>query len=209
MTDKPKVTGFKAQLPNLLTIGRILCIPFLVAGIVLAGHDNWYAPTWVGFGAFFLFGIACISDYLDGYWARKWNVTSDFGRMIDPIADKLLVAACLIALCICANGLWIILIPALAIIGRDILVSGAREFAALKGRAMPPTKLAKWKTACEMFAISILLFLIALHAYHLEFEILSDSFRKTLATLGFILLWIAAVLSVYTGSLYLRAALKD
>ncbi len=208
MTDKPKATGLRARIPNILTIGRILCIPVLVAGIVLAGHDSWYAPPWVGFAALIVFLLAGISDYLDGYWARKWNVTSDFGRMIDPIADKLLVAACLIALCIGANGLWVVLIPSLAIIGRDILVSGAREFAALKGRAMPPTKLAKWKTACEMFAIAILLFLIAVHSYHLQFEVLSDQVKNLLGFTGTALLWLAAILSIYTGGLYLRAALR-
>lgn len=207
--DKPTVTGLRAQIPNILTIGRILCIPFLVAGIVLAGQESWYAPPWVGFAALIVFLLACITDYLDGYWARKWNVTSDFGRMIDPIADKLLVAACLIALCIGANGLWVVLVPSLAIIGRDILVSGAREFAALKGRAMPPTKLAKWKTACEMLAIAILLFLIAIHAYHLQFEVLSDQIKNMLGIAGSILLWLAAFLSVYTGSLYLKAALRN
>lgn len=209
MMGSSGVKGFRAQIPNCLTIARILCIPILVAGIVLAGHDSWYAPHWVGFATLFLFLLACISDYLDGYWARKWNVTSDFGRMIDPIADKLLVAGCLIALCIGANGLWVILVPSLAIIGRDILVSGAREFAALKGRAMPPTKLAKWKTACEMVAIAILIFLIAAHAYHLQFEFISDQIKSGLAIAGGVLLWIAALLSVYTGSLYLRAALSD
>jgi len=205
MTDKPKVTGFKAQLPNLLTIGRILCIPFLAAGIVLAGHDNWYAPTWVGFGAFFLFGIACISDYLDGYWARKWNVTSDFGRMIDPIADKLLVAGCLIAIAIVVNGHWIILAPALAIIARDILVSGAREHAALKSRAMPPTQLAKWKTAAEMLSIFFLIYWIGYGAWNMLEQI---SMEHWAGYAGIGLLWLAAFLSVYTGSLYLRAALK-
>jgi len=102
--------------------------------------------------------LACITDYFDGYWARKWNVTSDFGRMIDPIADKLLVAGSLIAICVAINGMWQFMVPALAIIGRDILVSGAREHAALKSRVMPPTKLAKWKTASEMFAIALIIF---------------------------------------------------
>lgn len=209
MTDNSPATGFRARLPNILTIGRIVCIPFIVAGIILSGSTAWYAPAWVAFATLFLFGAACITDYLDGYWARKWNVTSDFGRMIDPIADKLLVAACLISLCIVADGIWFIVIPALAIIGRDILVSGAREHAALKSRAMPPTKLAKWKTACEMFAIAILLLLIVIHSYQLDFEVVSDSARKVLGMLGLALLWLAAILSVYTGSLYLRASLRD
>jgi len=143
--------------------------------------------------------LAGITDFLDGYLARKWKVTSDFGRMIDPIADKLLVAGCLIAIAIASGGVWLILVPAMAIIGRDILVSGAREHAALQGRAMPPTQLAKWKTACEMLAIALLILALTVSI-------------KTVVTpeqLGIGLLWLAAILSVYTGSLYFRAALKD
>ncbi len=200
MTDKPSVTGFRARLPNFLTIGRILSIPLLVAGIISLQATPAY---WVAVGTLCLFVLACITDYLDGYWARKWNVTSDFGRMIDPIADKLLVAACLIAIAIAFRGYGLILAPALAIIGRDILVSGAREHAALKSRAMPPTKLAKWKTACEMFAIAILILYLCRNILGL------GSSADMLRIVGLVFLWLAALLSVYTGSLYLRASLKD
>lgn len=209
MTDNPPITGLKARLPNILTIGRIACIPLIVAGIILSGSEIWSAPKWVSMATVILFGLACITDYLDGYWARKWNVTSDFGRMIDPIADKLLVAACLIAISIVAGGIWFILVPSMAIIGRDILVSGAREHAALKSRAMPPTKLAKWKTACEMFAIAILILLVANASFALEYELLSDGVQTILRYAGLALLWLAAILSVYTGSLYVRASLKS
>ncbi|MCL4170518.1 UNVERIFIED_CONTAM: hypothetical protein GTU68_005677, partial [Idotea baltica] len=104
-----------------------------------------------------LFIIATATDWLDGFLARKWKVVSGFGRMIDPIADKLLVAGCLISLCIVAQGNWIFMFPAVAIIFRDILVSGAREHASLTGKVMPPTKLAKWKTAFEMASIAALI----------------------------------------------------
>lgn len=209
MTGNPPAKGLKARLPNILTIGRIACIPLIVAGIILSGSELWSTPKWVSLGTVILFMAACITDYLDGFWARKWNVTSDFGRMIDPIADKLLVAACLIAISIVANGVWFILVPALAIIGRDILVSGAREHAALKSRAMPPTKLAKWKTACEMLAIAILILLVANTRFALEYELLSDGTRTILRYAGLTLLWLAAILSVYTGSLYVRASLRS
>lgn len=202
MTDNLPITGFRARIPNILTIGRIATIPILVAGIITM---CLYGPveSWVKYGTLALFMLAGVTDYLDGYWARKWNVTSDFGRMIDPIADKLLVAACLIALCIGMSGHWIIVIPSLAIIGRDILVSGAREHAALKSRAMPPTNLAKWKTACEMLAIAILIF------YFVKSSLGAQIGPETIKMAGLGFLWLAAILSVYTGSLYFRAALKD
>lgn len=201
MTDSPTVTGLRARLPNILTIGRIVSIPILVAGIICL--QTTQMTQWLALGTIGLFALACITDYLDGYWARKWNVTSDFGRMIDPIADKLLVAACLIAIAISMNGHWSVLVPGLAIIGRDILVSGAREHAALKSRAMPPTKLAKWKTACEMLAIGLLIVYLGRHALGLGNHI------DILHLLGLAILWLAALLSVYTGSLYLRASLRD
>ena len=163
MMDSTNTSSIYARIPNILTVGRIICVPFLIAGIILIGSTQ-YEAAWIAPVTILLFGLACISDYLDGYWARKWNVTSDFGRMIDPIADKLLVAGCLIAVSIVHSGHWSILIPALAIIGRDITVSGVREFAALNGRAMPPTKLAKWKTAFEMLAIILLILAIVILA---------------------------------------------
>ncbi len=187
--------GLKSRIPNILTVGRILSIPVLVAGSLVTSTGT--ATALVAFGTIVLFVLACITDFLDGYWARKWNLTSDFGRMIDPIADKLLVAACLIAIAIAYGGAWYILVPAMAVIGRDILVSGAREHAALKSRAMPPTKLAKWKTACEMLAIALFILSMVLKT--------GDAPIESAAT---IFLWLAAALSVYTGSLYFRASLK-
>jgi len=122
--------------------------------------------------------------------------------MIDPIADKLLVAGCLIAFCIAEEGQWVFLIPAIAIIFRDILISGAREHAALESIVMPPTNLAKWKTACEMLAIATLILWIILRGNN-DAEI-----TTVIKMIGLALLWLAAILSVYTGSLYFRAAVK-
>ncbi|NNE57696.1 MAG: CDP-diacylglycerol--glycerol-3-phosphate 3-phosphatidyltransferase [Hellea sp.] len=221
MTDSP-VTGFKAKIPNILTIGRIVLIPVLVWGILQLdvfslerGHPH------MGTVVLILFVLMALTDFLDGFFARKWQVTSDFGRMIDPIADKLFVAGCLIAICIVSIGAWLVLVPALLIIGRDIFVSGLREHAALKSRTMPPTKLAKWKTACEMLAIFVLLLSLAMLTFRfnhpsnsgwVEYPPLSTdqpSLHAILLHIGIGVLWIAALLSVYTGSLYLRAALKD
>ncbi len=201
----------KTKIPNILTIGRIILIPVLVWGILslTTGADFLPAMPWMVLG---LFGLCAFTDFLDGFLARRWQVTSDFGRMIDPIADKLLVAGCLIAIAIAMRGDGLILAPALAIIGRDILVSGAREHAALSSRVMPPTKLAKWKTAFEMLAIAVLVAYLSLGWQNpaepfIENEVLAQ--KASLLTAGIALLWFAAILSVYTGSLYFRAALKD
>ena len=194
-------------MPNALTVGRILVIPILMAGILALGL-GWPSPLanfWVVGGIFL---GAAFTDFLDGYLARKWKVVSGFGRMIDPIADKLLVAGCLIALMISALGSWLFVVPGVAIIFRDILVSGAREHAALTGRVMPPTKLAKWKTACEMLAIAVLIvWVVGLAA--LPIDDIIPQITAVARSIGLCALWLAAALSVYTGSLYLRAAVAD
>ena len=199
---QPHPLGF---LPNVLTIGRIILIPFIVAGIVLLANGQ---ETFLGRPTVLisLFVIAGLTDFLDGFLARRWNVVSDFGRMIDPIADKLLVAGCLIGFCVITRGDLFIMVPALAIIGRDILVSGAREHAALSGRVMPPTNLAKWKTACEMLGIGVLLVWAASRAV-IPVDDFIPPFTEWSGRAGSGLIWLAAILSVYTGSLYLRAAL--
>lgn len=193
--------------PNALTIGRILTVPILMAGILALGlqQESWLASVPIVGG---LFIAATATDWLDGFLARKWKVVSGFGRMIDPIADKLLVAGCLIALCIVARGSWVFMVPAIAIIFRDILVAGAREHAALTGKVMPPTSLAKWKTACEMAAIAALI-VWTIGLATLPFAEAVPQVTVIAKRAGLILLWMAAILSVYTGSLYLRAAVSD
>ena len=193
--------------PNALTISRICIIPILIAGII--AFANGAASAFAnGYLLFFLIFYAMASDFLDGYLARRWKLVSGFGRMIDPIADKLLVAGCLIAFCIAARGEWLIVVPAIAIIFRDILVSGSREHAALSGRAMPPTKLAKWKTSFEFISIVVLLFWIVGTSY-LEIDDAIPSIKANAKLIGIALLWLSAAMSVWTGQLYVRAALKD
>lgn len=194
-------------LPNALTVSRIIMIPIFIIGI-LSLEFGWGSP----FGRMIvlgpLFALAAFTDWLDGFLARRWNVVTGFGRMIDPIADKLLVAGCLIAFMIAAQGYWLFLIPGVAIIFRDILVSGAREHAALTGRVMTPTKLAKWKTAFEMLGIAVLIVWILARAY-LPIDSLIPDVVTVSRNVGLALIWLAAVLSVYTGSLYLRDAIRD
>lgn len=138
------------SLPNLLTVSRILAIP-LVA--LLLAHDAALARL----AALALFAGACATDYLDGYLARKRAEVSGLGRFLDPIADKLLVAAVLVMLL--ANGSltgWMV-VPVMLILGRELLVSGLREYLAELRVPMPVSKLAKWKTTGQMLALGLLI----------------------------------------------------
>ena len=219
-------------LPNALTVSRMLLIPVLVWAMLIPFSDSllgrdFFDPDlggttpllWATFLAFGLFLFCIVTDFLDGYLARKWKITSDFGRMLDPIADKLLVAASLISICIILSGTWLVLIPALIIIGRDIFVSGIREHAANSNIILSPTKLAKWKTACEMLAILVFLIYLlfqdtnsfgggwVLYPPLSETMPLSPGGPVYYAFLA--LLWLAAILSAYTGYHYFRSAMRQ
>lgn len=177
------------SLPNLLTISRIAAIPMVVATFYIQGD----IARWVACG---LFVAAAITDFFDGYLARRSNRVSAFGRFLDPIADKLLVAAVLFM--ITAFGRvsdWAIL-PALVILLRELLVSGLREFLAEIRVGMPVSRLAKWKTAIQMVAIPVLL--------------VGDAGPEALPVrlIGEIGLWIAAALTLVTGYDYLQAGLR-
>jgi cardiolipin synthase len=176
------------SLPNLLTISRIAVIPVVVASFYLP--DFW--SQWLACG---LFIAACITDWLDGHFARLWEQQSEIGRFLDPIADKLLVAAALFMLA--ATGRiadWTIL-PALVILMREILVSGLREYLAGLRVSVPVSRLAKWKTGIQMTAIGFLL--------------VGDAGPRFLPVqgIGELLLCIAALLTLVTGYDYLHAGL--
>jgi cardiolipin synthase (CMP-forming) len=176
------------SLPNLLTISRIAVIPVVVATFYLP--ELW--SQWLACG---LFVAACITDWLDGHFARLWKQQSEIGRFLDPIADKLLVAAALFMLA--ATGRiadWTIL-PALIILMREILVSGLREYLAGLRVRVPVSRLAKWKTGIQMTAIGFLL--------------VGDAGPRILPVqgVGELLLCIAALLTLVTGYDYLRAGL--
>lgn len=170
------------SLPNLLTISRIVVIPVIFLSIYI------HTAVWSMLAAV-LFIIASITDYFDGYLARSRNETSAFGRLLDPIADKLLVASALIV--ILADNMVhpINFIPVIVILCREILVSGLREFLAEVHVGMPVTRLAKWKTGFQMTALSMILVGYMFH------------------DLGVILLWIAAVLTFVTGYQYFQKSL--
>ena len=185
------------NLPNILTYGRILAVPLVVLCFFLEGRLQ--SSDFARWSALVIFIVASITDYFDGYLARAWQQQSNIGRMLDPIADKLLVATCLMLLAadpvetIHGWSLW----AAIVILCREILVSGLREYLAELKVSLPVTRLAKWKTAIQMVAIA---FLLAGPA--------GDKILPYTTQIGIVLLWVSAIVTLYTGYDYFRAGLK-
>lgn len=175
------------NLPNLLTLSRIAAIPLVVACL-------WFDRGWMQWAAMSLFVIACVTDWFDGYFARRYHQISRLGRFLDPIADKLLVAATLLMLVYNGALHGIHVIAALVILMREILVSGLREFLAELRVGMPVSQLAKWKTGAQMVAIAFLL--------------VRDATPPIITEIGLALIWIAAGLTLITGYDYLRTGLR-
>lgn len=186
------------QLPNMLTIFRIIIIPFLIASFYLEGKlYHWVAAI--------LFLIASITDYFDGYLARLWQVQSNFGKFLDPIADKLLVVAAILMLVHFGDIGTYDIFPVIAIVGREIMVSGLREFMAGVHISVPVSTLAKVKTGVQMTAIVLLLWGVEGPNIK-EVEEITDITLTVLV--GRILLWVAAVLTLVTGYAYFKASMK-
>ncbi len=181
--------GRNWSLPNILTYARMAAVP-LVAGFLF-----WPGVPWARWTALAIFVAAGVTDFFDGYLARAWSQQSSLGRMLDPIADKLLVSAVILMLAadqtISGATLW----AAIVILCREILVSGLREYLAELSVPVPVTAVAKWKTAVQMVALA---FLIAGPAAEVVV-------RGAIAT-GIVLLWIAAILTLYTGWDYMKAS---
>jgi cardiolipin synthase len=182
------------DLPNLLTLSRIAAIPVLVALVA------WGTPLGDILGCL-VFAIAAITDYFDGKLARDRAQTSDLGRMLDPIADKLLVGASLMMLAgqsrLGTGGLY----PAIVIMLREILVSGLREYLAGIRISLPVSRLAKWKTGFQMGALGTLL------AGDSGARVIGLEFLPV-TLIGAVLLWAAALLTLLTGWDYLTAGLR-
>lgn len=177
------------NLPNLLTLSRILVIPALVGALFLqAPTANWVAVV--------LFATAGVTDWLDGYVARARGEVSGLGRFLDPVADKLLVAAALMMLVYTGQIAGLTILPALVILCREIMVSGLREFLAEIKVGLPVSRLAKWKTGVQMVAIGFLI--VGDAGWHVV----------PVVEIGTVGLWLAALLTLYTGYDYLRAGLK-
>ena len=182
------------DLPNVLTLSRIAAIPLLVLFVALRTPGGDIAACAV-------FGVAAITDYFDGNLARSRKQQSDLGRMLDPIADKLLVAAALMMLVGLDRLSPLALYPAIVIMLREILVSGLREYLAGIRIRLPVTNLAKWKTGFQMGALGALLAgdtgAPVLHLGWLPVSIIGEA-----------MLWIAAALTLVTGWDYLTAGLR-
>jgi len=177
------------HLPNLLTLARILLTPLFVAAFWI----DMPGGRWVVFA---LFLIAAVTDYADGWVARRRNVESRLGQMLDPIADKLLIASALVMLVYMDDIRGWVIIPALIILAREILVSGMREFLATISVQVPVSSISKIKTVVQVAAIAMLIVAPAIE------HVWGWAHRA-----GILALWAAAVLTIYTGFSYVQANL--
>ena len=173
----------KERIPNLLTYARALAVPLSLLLMILGNYPR---------ALFWIFIIASITDFLDGYLARRWNCTGHIGAMLDPIADKLLVALLLLYL---LHGFGLPLLPVALILLREIYISGLREVLGSRGLTLPVSTGGKWKTALQMLAIGALL-----GSFAFGFEMAW--------TIGLSALWISAVLAIHSAVQYTRASLQ-
>jgi cardiolipin synthase len=199
VTKSPSIDPMGSQhvfaVPNLLTYARIAAVPLIAACLfVVAVFDGGLWLRWVALGIFI---AAAITDLVDGWYARRFGQLSTLGRMLDPIADKLLVGTCLLMLAaddtIKGWSLW----AAVIILCREILVSGLREYLAELRVSVPVSQLGKWKTFMQLLAIG---FLLAGEA--------GDQVLQHTTLIGLVLLWVSAVLTLYTGFDYFRAGAR-
>ncbi len=181
------------NLPNILTYGRIAAVPALVILMF------WPEEFWFRWAALGVYSAAAITDFFDGYLARAWSQQSAIGRMLDPIADKLLVAGCLVMLVadgtIRSYSIW----AAIVILSREILVSGLREFLAELRVSVPVSTLAKWKTTVQLIALG---FLVVGNAGDVVLS------RGVTVSIGLGMLWAAAILTFVTGWDYLKSGIR-
>jgi cardiolipin synthase len=183
------------SLPNLLTYFRIAAIPVLVVLMALPGF-------WTDWAALAVYAAAAITDYFDGRLARAWNQTSTIGRLLDPIADKMLVTAALFMIGAMGRLSGWAIAPAIVILLREVLISGLREFLAeINARGVPVSALAKWKTTVQMLAIGFLI----------VGDTGTATFNGNLPTteIGIAGIWLAAALTLVTGWAYLTEGLRQ
>jgi cardiolipin synthase len=190
-------------LPNLLTYARIAAVPVVVA--LMYWESILDGGLWARWLALVIFIVAGITDMLDGYFARMYAQQSSLGRMLDPIADKLLVASCLLMLAAEETIRGWSLFAAVIILCREILVSGLREYLAELRVSVPVSRLAKWKTTWQLVAVG---FLIAGYAGDRGVSVLLAKDVAVITNIGLALLWLSALVTLYTGYDYMRAGLR-
>ncbi len=178
------------HIPNILTISRIILLPVLIGLFFVPGACAAWAAL-----AIYIF--CAVTDFLDGYVARKYNVTSGVGTFLDPISDKIMVVSLLMAMAAFdrLDGIWVV--PAIIILSREFFVSGLREYLGPKNVKVPVSQLAKWKTAFQMVALGFLV----IGDY-------GDTVIEHTLLIGQVLLSIAAIITLITGWNYLKAGWK-
>ena len=178
------------MVPNWMTILRIMVAPVIAGLIWLDDVKTGYMP------ALTLFVLASISDFIDGWMARRLGVVSKLGAMLDPIADKVLIGTCLVSLAHVTEDGWWFILPAIIIMTREFLISGLREFMAGRSVNMPVSVLAKWKTTLQLVAIGFLVGAPVFPSLPMANPI------------GLALLWAAAFVTAQTGFAYYRGVLE-
>ena len=178
------------MVPNWMTILRIMVAPVIAGLIWLDDVKTGYMP------ALTLFVLASISDFIDGWMARRLGVVSKLGAMLDPIADKVLIGTCLVSLAHVTEDGWWFILPAIIIMTREFLISGLREFMAGRSVNMPVSVLAKWKTTLQLVAIGFLVGAPVFPSLPIANPI------------GLALLWAAAFVTAQTGFAYYRGVLE-
>lgn len=178
-----------SDLPNIITIFRVLCIPVII--LCLLPQNTFF--NWI---ALIFFGAACISDFFDGYIARKYDLESTLGKFLDPIADKILVISIIFVLVAVSKVSGLLVIPCLIIVIREVSVTGLREFFAETKPSINVTNLSKIKTLLQMFSLA--------------FIIIGDDFLllPELGIVGEFGLWISSFLTIYTGYVYFKNSLS-
>lgn len=190
------------QLPNILTISRIVLLPVMIALFFVPGEAAAWTALWI-------YIFCAVTDFFDGYLARKYGTTSNFGTFLDPISDKILVSSLLIALAAFdrLDGLW--MIPAIIILMREFLIAGLREYLGPQNVKVPVSKLAKWKTTFQMVALGFLVIGdYGDNVVDTVFGFLNHGDVIGALLTGQILLSIAAVITVITGWNYLKVGFK-
>lgn len=177
------------SVPNTMTVLRLAAAP-LVAALIWADDPEVGYPV-----ALVLFILASVSDFFDGWMARRLRIVSKFGTMLDPIADKVLIGVCLLSLAQVTEDGWLFFLPALIIMTREFLISGLREYMAGRSISIPVSQVAKWKTTLQLVAIGLL---IAAPVFPgLAFVNMA----------GLLVLWLAAAITAHTGLAYFRGTL--